>query len=107
MDMPDHDELRAAADVMRDVDGPTFHNLGGKRHISEREYVAAVTLARAYLVHPPLTRERVAAAVGALFPSGTIVEEYDANADMAYVREWTALIVTVRLCRLLGVEEGE
>ena len=47
-------ELRAAAGRLRGIEGPTFHGVGGKRHISEREYADAVTLAIAYLAEHPV-----------------------------------------------------
>jgi hypothetical protein len=48
------DEIRAAAERLRGIEGPTFHGIGGKRHVSEREYADAVTLARAWLAeHTP------------------------------------------------------
>ena len=43
------DELRNAAERLRGIEGPTFHGVGGTRHISEREYADAVALAMAYL----------------------------------------------------------
>ena len=47
-----NDELRAAK-RLRGIEGPTFHGIGGKRHISEREYADAITLAMAWLAEHP------------------------------------------------------
>lgn len=45
--------LQAAIKRLRGTEGPTFHGLAGKRMISEREYVDAMTLALAYLAEHP------------------------------------------------------
>jgi hypothetical protein len=47
------EELTAAVGRLRGIEGPTFHGVGGKRHISEREYADAVTLAMAWLNEHP------------------------------------------------------
>jgi hypothetical protein len=65
-------------------------------------------LADAYLAHPPLTRERVAAAVGELFTtrngasSGRVMELL--RDDRLTIRQFTPSVMTDELCRLLGVE---
>ncbi len=46
-------QLAGAVERMRGTEGPTFHGVEGKRHISEREYSDAITLAMAYLAEHP------------------------------------------------------
>jgi hypothetical protein len=47
------DALANATARLRGIEGPTFHGVGGRRHILEREYADAVTLAMAYLAEHP------------------------------------------------------
>jgi hypothetical protein len=78
-------------------------------------------LADAYLVHPPLTRERVEAAVRELFVNGNgdkatrlvLVDDTEGYpTEPAYRRPWDLgglcqEAVVSSLCRWLGVTEGE
>jgi hypothetical protein len=96
------DELRAAAErLIVYVDGLPCPAV---------MYQEAREIARAYLAHPPLTRERVAAAVAELFVSMNTKADRllfaDANNEDLGMW-WREKGLTDRLCRLLGVVEGE